>query len=124
MSKRTPLLVLVWLLTAWEVLTMGAAGSSKFTNSALWQGHFSSWGYPVWGAGVVGVAELVGVVLLLVPRTAPFAAGGLIAIMIGALATVLVHHSDLGWFAPALHITLLSAIVWLRLRLMGSNSAE
>ncbi len=117
MSKRTPMVVLLWLLTVFEVLTMGLAGSSKFTNSDLWQGYFSSWGYPVWLASVVGVAELVGVVLLLVPRTALLAAGGLIVIMIGALGTVLVFRSELGWFGPTLHLGLLSAIVWLRLRL-------
>lgn len=117
MSKRTPMLVLVWVLTVFEVLTMGLAGATKFMNADMWQGHFSSWGYPVWLISVVGVAELVGVVLLLVPRTALGAAGGLIVIMIGALGTVLVFHSELGWFGPTLHLGLLSAIVWLRLRL-------
>ncbi|TDJ57143.1 MAG: hypothetical protein E2O47_00685 [Gemmatimonadetes bacterium] len=73
---------------------------------------------------VVGVAELVGVVLLLVPGTALRAAGGLIVIMIGALGTVLVFRSELGWFGPTLHLGLLSAIVWLRLRLMRPSAAK
>jgi uncharacterized membrane protein YphA (DoxX/SURF4 family) len=117
MSKRKPMLVLLWLVTGLEVLTMGLAGATKFTNAAMWQGHFSSWGYPVWLPSVVGVAELVGVVFLLVPRTALAAAGGLIVIMLGALGTVLVFQSELGWFGPTLHLVLLSTIVWLRLRL-------
>ena len=56
-------------------------------------------------------------VLLLVPRTALRASGGLMVIMIGAFGTVLVFRSELGWFGPTLHLGLLSAIVWLRLRL-------
>ena len=89
MSIRTPTLVLLWLVTGLEVLTMGLAGATKFMNAAMWQEHFASWGYPVWLTSVVGVAELVGVVLLLIPGTALGAAGGLIVIMIGALGTVL-----------------------------------
>jgi len=123
MSKRKLMLVLLWLVTGLEVLLMGLAGATKFTNAAMWQGHFSSWGYPVWLTSVVGVAELVGVVLLLVPRTALGAAGGLIVIMLGALGTVLVFQSDLGWFGPTLHLVLLGAIVWLRLRLGRPSSA-
>lgn len=124
MSKRTPIVVLLWVLTVFEVLTMGLAGATKFMNAEMWQGHFASWGYPVWLTSVVGVAELVGVVLLLVPGTALRAAGGLIVIMIGALGTVLVFRSELGWFGPTLHLGLLSAIVWLRLRLMRPSAAK
>lgn len=123
MSKRTALQVLVWLLTAWEVLTMGMAGLSKFTNANVWRGHFESFGYPLWSTGLVGTAEIVGVVLLLVPRTSAVAAGGLIVIMIGALVTNIAHQSELGWFAPTLHITLLAIIGWLRLRLMRRTGA-
>ena len=123
MSKGTPMKVLLWLVTGLEVLLMGLAGATKFMNAEMWQEHFASWGYPVWLTSVVGVAELVGVVLLLIPRTALGAAGGLIVIMIGALGTVLVFQSELGWFGPTLHLVLLSVIVWLRLRLRRTASS-
>ena len=123
MSQRTLMLVLLWVVTGLEVLTMGLAGATKFMNAEMWQGHFSSWSYPVWLVGVVGTVEIVGVVLLLIPRTALAAATGLIVLMIGALGTVLVFQSELGWFGPTLHLVLLSSIVWLRLRLSRTASS-
>jgi putative oxidoreductase len=114
--KRKTLTVLVWILTVWETLTMGLSGAAKFMGDA-WQLMFATWGYPVWSSYVVGVLEIGGALLLLVPRAAPFAASGLIVVMIGALATEIVH-SQLGVLMPILHITLLGAIIFLRLRVL------
>ena len=47
-----------------------------------------------------GAGEMLGALLLVVPRLASYAAGGLIVIMVGALATVLVHDSSLGPVTP------------------------
>jgi uncharacterized membrane protein YphA (DoxX/SURF4 family) len=41
---------------------------------------------------VVGLAELSGAILLLIPRLARFGALLLIAVMVGATATHLIHH--------------------------------
>jgi len=98
---------------------MAGAGSAKFVRPDLWQGMFAEWGYPAWGAPVVGGVEVALALLLLVPRLARYAAGGLMVIMAGALVTVLVHHSALGWFAPVMHLVLLGAIIGLRRYLAG-----
>ena len=120
-KKRLAVTVLVWLLTIWETLTMGLSGAAKFMGDT-WQLMFATWGYPVWSSYVVGVLEIGGALLLLVPRSAPFAAGGLIVIMIGALITEIVQ-SQLGVFMPILHITLLSAIIFLRHWLLAPSSS-
>lgn len=98
------------LVLALEVLTMGEAGLGKFENREGWMYWFGVFGYPGWMALVVGGAEVIGAVLLLVPRVASYAAIGLTVIMIGALHAVLTNETDLGWFDPLLHITFLAII--------------
>ncbi len=115
-KKRWALLALVWVVTILETLTMGLSGAAKFMGDT-WQQMFVTWGYPVWFSYVVGVLEIGGALLLLVPRVAPFAAGGLIVVMIGALVTEIVQ-SQLGVFMPVLHILLLSTIALIRLRVL------
>ena len=114
--RRRAIVALLWLLTIWETLTMGLSGAAKFMGDT-WQQMFAAWGYPVWFSYVVGVLEIAGALLLLIPRAATYAATGLIVIMVGALVTEIIQ-SQLGVFMPALHITLLSAIVLLRLRVL------
>ncbi len=104
--------VAIWLITILEALGLGLAGAAKFSGDS-WQRMFVEWGYPVWFALAVGAAEVLGAVLLLVPRTVLIGAALLGAIMLGALITEL-RHPQLGWFAPALHLTLLTALVLLR----------
>lgn len=113
--KRMALVTLLWVLTILETLTMGLSGAAKFMGDT-WQRMFAEWGYPVWFASVVGGLEVVGALLLLVPRVAPFAAGGLIVIMVGALVTE-IRHAQLGLLMPVVHLSVLTAIVLLRRRL-------
>jgi uncharacterized membrane protein YphA (DoxX/SURF4 family) len=99
---------LVWVLTALEVAGMGVAGLSKFTNPALWTENFVGWGYPGGFAYVIGAAELGLALLLLVPRLTSWAAIGLAGIMLGALATVLMHPGgQMGPVPPLVHVGLL-----------------
>lgn len=105
-------IVLLWIVTVLEAAMMALAGSSKFTGSGpeVWGGMFEGWGYPAWFALVIGGAEFLFALVLLVPRFASYAATVLIAIMIGALVTVLVHESSLGPGAPIANIVALTII--------------
>jgi uncharacterized membrane protein YphA (DoxX/SURF4 family) len=107
--------VVLWTVTVWEALTMGAAGLGKFVNPDFWVIMFTAWGYPAWMSVAVGSLELGSALLLLIPATAPFAAAVLIANMAVALITVLINEVTLGWFAPSMHLALLSVILVLRL---------
>jgi uncharacterized membrane protein YphA (DoxX/SURF4 family) len=95
-----------------EVLLMLAAGSSKFTAPRHWLEAFTAFGYPPAMAYVVGVLEMIGALLLLVPRLTAWAATGLGVIMIGALFSVLTHPNDLGWHAPLIHLALLGVLAF------------
>ena len=68
----------------------------------MWTGAFERWGYPVWFRILIGVLETFGGILLVIPAVRHF--GGLIlfVIMVGALATRLIHGVSLN---DALSIT-------------------
>jgi putative oxidoreductase len=67
------------------------------------------WHYPLWSMYVVGVVELVGAGLVLVPRVRPHACVLLGALMLGALGT----HLRVGeWSALPLPLTTLVLAVW------------
>ena len=112
--------VLLWLVTVLIALSMIDAGYGKFESADGWQHWFGQWGYAPWFATVIGVAEIGGGALLLTPRTAPYAAALLIAIMLGALYTVTTNVSELSSFDPLFNTALLAIVLlarrptWLR----------
>jgi putative oxidoreductase len=118
-------IALLWIVTVLEAAMMGLAGSSKFTGASFWTSSFESWGYPASFAFVIGAVEVAGALLLLAPRLATYAATLLTVIMIGALTTVVVHHSDLGIWAPIANMVALTIIGvgrW-KWRLRGATTA-
>jgi uncharacterized membrane protein YphA (DoxX/SURF4 family) len=107
--------VMLWVLIVLEVLGMGLAGLAKFQGDQ-WQDMFVGWGYPAWFALVVGSAEVVGALVLFVPRFASYAASMLIIIMLGAIGTVSwsTYETELGLGVPIIHIVVLSIILFAR----------
>ena len=104
-----------WLITIFEALGMALAGSAKFTNPDLWLTWFVEWGYTESFGRFIGAAEIVGALLLLVPRIAPYAAAALIVIMLGATWTVTTRPSRLGVEGGLIHMALLIVILGVRL---------
>ena len=121
---RVALHIGLWLITLFEVFGLGQAGLRKFTSMDVWWSLFENWGYPFWFLVVIGVAELGGAVLLLVPRLAAYAAVGLIVVMVGGLATELFNEKLFGPWFPLMHIVLLSIIAMARYRMAQSTSAR
>lgn len=80
-------LVGLWLLQILLAFLFFNIGRQKFTNP-VWVRSFREWGYPEHFYAVVGAVELLGSLLLLVPRIASYAAGAVILVMLGALG----HH--------------------------------
>ncbi len=56
---------------------------------------FTRWGYPAWFSFVIGGAELLAAVLLVLPRRRFLGAVMLVALMTGAVTTHIVDHSTL-----------------------------
>jgi uncharacterized membrane protein YphA (DoxX/SURF4 family) len=116
--------ILLWVITIPEVFMIGLAGSAKFMSPTTWQGMFVEWGYPIWFTSVIGGTEIVFALLLLAPRLAFYAGSVLTVVMIGALATVVIHNSQLGPVMPVIHLTLLSLIMWGRFGLRWKQDSE
>jgi putative oxidoreductase len=79
--------IVVWVVSVLLALMFLMAGGGKLMNPSGAGQMFTQYGYPAWFAVVIGVVEVVGAVLLLVPRTALYAAGALAVTMAGAVFT-------------------------------------
>lgn len=106
--------VLLWVVTVVGALGMAAAGATKFTSAEMWNEMFTDWGYSVGFKSLIGALEITGAILVLVPRFATYAATLLVAIMIGAVYTVVVSQSDLGVAAPMGNLVLFAIIAFAR----------
>ena len=94
--QRRRLTGLCWLL----VLSFVAGAVAKFAPGETFAGdpyseQFADWGYPSWFRFVVGSGEVVGVVLLLVPRRRFLGAALLGVILVGAILTHIVNQDPL-----------------------------
>lgn len=108
--------IIAWVLQVLLGLAFIASGFNKLRDLTATLGMFGNLGLPSVLAYVVGGAELLGGIGLLIPRFTRLAAMGLIIIMIGA---VFMHATKIpGGLAggvPALVLlVLLGVLLWLR----------
>lgn len=102
----------LWLLTILLALLFGQTGVGKFAVPA-WADMFARWGYSDMFRYLIGVLEILGAIGLLIPRTASYAATGLIGIMIGGIVTH-VLHGEIQWASDLLFAVLLSVLAYAR----------
>jgi uncharacterized membrane protein YphA (DoxX/SURF4 family) len=106
--------VVVWILSILTAVLLVAAGLAKILGQGGWAARFDRWGYPAGFVVVIGVVEVVGALMLLIPRVAAPGATILAVVMLGAAGTHLVHGET-----PRIAVTLVLcavfvAIAWLR----------
>lgn len=87
-----------WAMAIIPAVPVLLAGIGKLTDRADWEARFVNWGLPTALSPVIGVAEIVGAVLLLVPKTRFYGAAVVIGIMLGAVVT----HVAAGEYAQAI----------------------
>ena len=83
--------ILIWLLAAYMAYQLGFHGFEKLKADGFWTGAFERWGYPVWFRIFIGILEMLGALLLLIPKIRHFGGLLLFVIMIGALITRLIN---------------------------------
>ena len=89
-----PLLRLsAWMLSIVLTLLFLWIGWSKFSGSSAqhWQERFAHWGYPKSSQYLIGAIEMLAGAGLVIPRTRRVAASVIMALMLGAAATHLIH---------------------------------
>ena len=114
-------LIAVWVLQVVLAAFFAMQGAVKLAGSQTWVSRFSKWGYPDRFYLLVGLAELSGAILLLIPRLARFGALLLIAVMVGATATHLIHHEPQVVTTLVL-LALLGAVLYMRRGATGRTS--
>ncbi len=108
--------ITLWVVSILLTVMFIISGSGKLINPAQASAMFVNYGYPAWFALVIGVVEVVGGVLLLVPRVAFIAAGALSAVMAGAAFTHLKTAGEAPRAAVPVVLLILSVIVALARR--------
>ena len=103
--------ILLWLIGVWLAYSVGLMGYYKLDPEGMWTNAFNRWGYPVWFRILIGVLELAGALLVIIPKLRHYGGLLLFIIMIGALITRIIHGTSTG---DALSITF-NAVVFLYL---------
>jgi putative oxidoreductase len=101
----------LWLVTLLLAALSILVGTIKFTQAASWDRAFVAWGHPSWLRPVVGVAEIGSGALVLVPPLAVYGAATMGIVMMGALATHIVH-GEFNRVPPPLLLLTFSTIVF------------
>jgi uncharacterized membrane protein YphA (DoxX/SURF4 family) len=92
----------MWACVVVLAVVFVLAGSSKLVgpSASRWGDRFGRWGFPAHLHSLVGVLEVLAGVGLLIPRSRRAAAATLLALMVGALVTHLVHGEPARLAAP------------------------
>jgi putative oxidoreductase len=74
-------------LAVLAALSIGGAGAAKLASTPDLVANFARWGYAPWFVYLAGALEVLGAVLVVVPRTRVAGAALLVVVMLGAVAT-------------------------------------
>ena len=107
--------LLLWTGSIVLALAFLLSGSGKLMNGQTqgggdWDAQFVAWGFPAWARWIVGGAEVLAAVALVVPRARFYGAATLTALMVGAIGTHLLNgeaaYAGVPFFLGALAATL------------------
>ncbi|MEP1096511.1 MAG: DoxX family protein [Cyclobacteriaceae bacterium] len=91
MKKGKARNIFTWVLQVLLGLEFLLAGQAKFTQQDVWAKSFANWGFLDSFYLVIGGLEVLGAILVFIPKFASKAAFGLGIIMVGAAITHAVH---------------------------------
>ena len=103
-----------WVLSVLLTTAFMLAALPKLLGAQVWIVKFMKWGYPKWFPIAIGSLELLGGILLLIPRVATYGACVLGVIMVGAAYTHLANGEGLQVLRPVIIFILLGIALWLR----------
>ena len=105
------LTVALWIVRGLLAVAFAGAGVAKLTARPEMVSLYDTIGVGQWFRDFTGLLELSGTVAVLVTRTRAIAAGLLMSVMVGAIAThVLVLHNSPA--VPVVLLALATAVLW------------
>ena len=113
-ADRRGVFIALWTISVLLALLFVRTGLQKMLGLGGWPGRFAAWGYAPWFVVLVGVGEIGGAVMLLIPSLATPGAAGLSVIMLGAVATHLRYGEHARVVVPLILLTLLMLVAWAR----------
>ena len=105
----------LWLATLVLAAVFFWTGARKVMGVGGWVAGFTRWGYPPWFRVLIGLVEVGGAVLLLIPRLATLGALAIAVTMVGAISTLLLHGAP-SIATPLVCLSLAVVIGWARRR--------
>ncbi|WP_186438168.1 DoxX family protein [Cohnella terricola] len=113
-----------WIVVGLTSLFFIQSGIQKLVGTEQMVDMFHELGYPDWSRVVVGLIEIVGAVLLALPRLTFYSAAALGTLMIGAVASELLAGQGLGALLPGQWLLLLGLIAGVRIKLNIQSKAR
>jgi putative oxidoreductase len=107
-------MIATWVLTVLLALAFFGAGLAKLTSQPMMVHEFSTFGLPLWFLYVTGSLEVIGAVLVLIPRLAFIGTSLICCIMVGALIAHLTHGQSAMIGAPLVLLVLAIVVGSLR----------
>lgn len=104
-----------WVATIWLALGMVSTGIVQLIQMPEEVEAFQHLGYPVYLLGILGIAKLLGVVAILVPKLPvlkEWAYAGFTFMMSGAIISHIISQDAITDILPALLLLVLTTISW------------
>jgi len=121
---RTPMIV-GWVLSGVLAASYLFAGVTKLAGMQMHVVAFAHWGYAPWFMYVVGAWEVVGAILLVIPKTSTFAAALMAVNMAGAVYTTAIRVNEPNTaIVPGVLFVLLVIAGYLRLPMASTSYAR
>ncbi len=114
MTSSTVKLVAVWIISGLLAAAYLLSGIAKLLQAPALVDMFAAWGYARWFLVTIGVLEVAGAILLVIPRVAIFGVAVLGVIMLGAGYTHIANAEGLQVARPAIFLAFLVFVGWMR----------
>lgn len=102
-----------WVLSVLLALAFLGSAFGKLSGQQQMVDNFARWGFPHWFLPFTGLCELVGAVLIAIPKTRVYGGALIVCVMVGAVLTHLTHGEAKVAPFPAILGVLAGIVAWL-----------
>lgn len=100
------------LLTGLFAVALFASGAGKLTGAM--DAALAGLGVPLWAIPLIGLAELIGAIGFVVPKTRFYGGAVLSFVLLGAVGTHALNADFAGLVAPAILLAAIASLSWIQ----------